>query len=166
MKRYVTGSYRTYEAAARGVDELVHAGFSPSDISVLMSEQTHALHFASEPKTKAPEGAAVGGALGAIAGGLTALASLAVPGGIVVAGPILAALGGAGLGAVGGGLLGGLLGLGIAEHEAKLFSEELGQGGILVAVRARPERVADVERVFARTGALGSQPQGDEARPH
>jgi hypothetical protein len=166
MKRYVTGIYRTYDSAARAVDELVRAGCSPNDISVLMSEQTRALHFAAEPKTKAPEGAAVGGALGAIAGGLTALASLAVPGGIVVAGPILAALGGAGLGAVGGGLIGGLLGLGITEHEARLYSDELRRGGILVAVWARPERVPHFERVLERTGALGPQPEPDPARPH
>jgi hypothetical protein len=151
MKRYVTGIYRSYDSAAHAVDQLVQVGISPDDISVLMTEETRALHFASEPKTKAPEGAAVGGALGAIAGGLTALASLAVPGGIVVAGPILAALGGAGLGAVGGGVLGALLGLGIAEHEAQLYSEELGRGGILVAVRVKPERVAEVERLLARS---------------
>jgi uncharacterized membrane protein len=63
------------------------------------------------------------------------LGIIAVPGiGLVAAGPIIAALAGAGAGAAAGTLVGGLVGLGIPEHEAKVLDDQIRRGGILIAV--------------------------------
>jgi hypothetical protein len=157
MAKTVTGLFRTRGAAAFAVDGLMDAGFSQSDISVLMSDATRGREFAVETGTKAAEGAATGaaagGALGAIAMGLAAIGSLAVPGlGIMAAGPLVAALAGLGAGGALGGLAGGLIGMGIPEHEAKLFAEEVQKGGILVGVQAHDDQAGLAEQVLKESG--------------
>ncbi len=34
MRRYVTGTFPSFQAASHGVDELVRAGISPNDVTV------------------------------------------------------------------------------------------------------------------------------------
>ena len=46
--------------AERGVDALMAAGFSSSDISVLLPQSTSTKEFAHEKHTKAPEGTTTG----------------------------------------------------------------------------------------------------------
>ena len=85
------------------VDDLRTSGFSGNDISVLFPDRTGTRDFAHEKGTKAPEGAAAGvttgGVLGGAAGWLVGIGALAIPGmgPFIAAGPIMAALGGAGL---------------------------------------------------------------------
>lgn len=75
---------------------------------------------------KAAEGAGIGGAIGgslaAIAAAVAAVGTtLTFPGiGLVVAGPMAAAIAGAGIGAVTGGLVGALIGWGIPEERVRL----------------------------------------------
>lgn len=150
MAKQVTAIFDDRESAAAAVDRLMAAGFSRDDISALMSDATRGRHFDVESSTKAPEGAAVGaglgGVLGAIAAGVVAIGTVAVPGvGFFAAGPVVAALAGAGAGGAAGGLMGGLVGLGIPEHEAKLRLDELKKGSILLGVHAHDGR-ADAAR--------------------
>jgi hypothetical protein len=146
--------------AEQAVNALVAQGFLQNDISVLMTGRTRGEHFAIEETTKAPEGIAVGGiaggALGAVAAGLTAVATVAAPGiGLFAAGPIVAALTGIGAGATAGGIIGGLVGLGMKEHEAKLYDDEIRRGGMLVGVRpASPDQAELARRVLRENGAL------------
>ncbi len=158
--RTVTGIFKNREATSRVIDKLVDAGIMRNDISLIMSDQTKSQAFDGiEVKTKAPEGAAAGavagGTLGAIAAGLAAVGSLAIPGvGLLAAGPIVAALAGAGAGAALGGLTGALIGLGIPEHEAKRVSTEIDRGSIVVTVYARDLATSDmVERILENEGA-------------
>ena len=158
MSHLVTGIFTSRESAEHAVDELIHAGFSANDVSLLMSETTQGREFAIRPSTKAPEGAvtgaAIGGALGAIAGGLAAVASITIPGfALVAAGPIVAALTGLGAGAAAGGLTGALVGLGIPEHEAKFYHEEIQRGRILVGVHAQKDRAARAKSIMGTAGA-------------
>ena len=68
--------------------------------------------------------------------------SVSVPGlGIVVAGPIAAAL--AGAGAAAGGVLGALTAIGVPESSAMRYGQEIRSGGILMSVRARDADDAD-----------------------
>jgi hypothetical protein len=157
MAHLVTALFEHRAAAETAVDRLIDAGFSREDISVLMSDATRGREFAIQAESKAPEGAAtgaaVGGVLGAIAAGLVAIGVIAVPGiGLVAAGPILAALAGAGAGGAAGGLIGALVGAGIPEHEAKFFSERLEQGGILVGVYTHNDRVGVAREVLSASG--------------
>ena len=160
MSKSVVGVFRTHDEAASAVDRLLTSGFTRDDISVLMSDTTHGRHFAVKQKTKMAEGAAsggmLGGTLGAVAAGLTAVASVAIPGvGLLAAGPLVAALAGLGAGAAAGGLIGGLVGLGIPEHEAKLYEKEIREGGILVAADVRDSAHSDVARdIFDAAGAV------------
>jgi hypothetical protein len=88
----------------------------------------------------ASEGMAAGGAIGTAVGatlaGIAALGTtIAVPGlGLVLAGPLVAALAGGGAGAVAGGMLGALIGFGIPESNAKAYEEALRRGGVVFGV--------------------------------
>jgi hypothetical protein len=160
MSKNVIGVFRTRDGVNNAVNALLAAGFAQAEISVLMTDNSRGEHFAIEEKTRAAEGAATGGVtggvLGAIVAGLTAVAALSIPGlGILASGPIIAALAGGGAGAAAGGLIGGLVGLGIKEHEAKLFEDEVRRGGMLVGVHVSDHDRAEVaRRVFRDTGAL------------
>ena len=50
--------------------------------------------------------------------------------GLVIAGPLAAGLAGAGAGAATGGLVGALTGTGVPEDEAKIYENEIKDGGI------------------------------------
>lgn len=163
MTRTVTAIFDDLAPAARAVEDLVAAGFDRSQISLVMTDQTRARHFgeidaerAGRPRQSSPVvTTAAGSAIGAIAGALTAIAALAVPGGIAVAGPILAILGGASVGAVGGGVVGALIGAGIPEKEARHYEHHLLHGGILVGVDVQSlERDAQAMRILQNAGAV------------
>ncbi|HKG21678.1 MAG TPA: hypothetical protein VKC34_07245 [Blastocatellia bacterium] len=159
MATLVTGLFNSRPNADRAVEDLVHYGFMRDDISLLMSDATRGREFGMQMATKAPEGAAtgatIGGVLGAIAAGLVALGILAVPGlGLVAAGPIVATLAGLGAGAAAGGLTGALIGLGVPEHEAKFYNEEIERGGILVGVYAHDDRTGQARKILDAAGAI------------
>ncbi|HET9532993.1 MAG TPA: hypothetical protein VFQ92_21740 [Blastocatellia bacterium] len=158
MATLVTGLFSSRANAERAVEDLVHYGWSRDDISLLMSDATRGREFGLAMATKAPEGAAagatIGGVIGAIAAGLVALGIVALPGiGLVAAGPIVATLAGLGAGAAAGGLTGALIGLGIPEHEAKFFNEEIERGGILVGVYSHADRADQARKIMDAAGA-------------
>jgi hypothetical protein len=147
MSKAVTAVYKDRDSARLAIDRLLEAGFSRDDISALTADASlPGRHFGVDTRTKAPEGAAVGaatgGVLGAAAAALVAVGAIAVPGlGLVAAGPILAALAGGGAGGAAGGIIGALAGMGVPEHEAKLYADEIKAGGVLVGVNAHDDRV-------------------------
>ncbi len=75
---------------------------------------------------------------------------MAIPGlNIVVAGAFVSTLAGIGAGATAGGLVGGLVGLGVPEHEAKIYEDEIKDGKILLAVQAENDDQKDqIENIF------------------
>jgi hypothetical protein len=166
----VFGIYQTRAQAERGVDELISAGFSSSDISVLMADADSTREFAHEKSTKAPEGAAAGAATGGAIGGtlglLAGIGSLAIPGvgPFIAAGPIMGALAGLGVGGAVGGLVGALVGMGIPEYEAKRYEGRVKEGGILVSVHCdTSEEVSRAKDVLERTGAQDVSSAGEKA---
>lgn len=151
--RLLTALFRNRQGAERAYDSLKERGYSDEEINVLMSDATRDKHFRDGVETelgnKALEGAgtggAIGGALGAIIGGIAAIGTnVLLPGlGLVVAGPIAAALVGAGAGGATGGLVGALIGWGIPEERAKYYEEGIREGGTVVGVTPRSEEDAD-----------------------
>lgn len=140
---FTTELFKTPEEAEKAYQDALDAGYSPQDINVVMSEDSRKKYYNSvlvKEGSKASEGLGIGGvagaALGGIAGAIAAIGtSLVVPGlGIVIAGPIVAGLAGAGAGGVTGGLVGSLIGWGIPEDKAKVFESEINSGGILLGV--------------------------------
>jgi hypothetical protein len=151
--RMVTGLFPDRESAEAAYGTAAERGYSNKDVDVVMSDDTRQRHFAgagteTELGNKAAEGAGVGGAiggtLGAIAAAVAAIGTtLALPGlGLVVAGPLAAAVAGAGAGAAGGGLIGALIGWNIPEERVKRYEEGVRNGGILMGLRARNEEDA------------------------
>ncbi len=139
MSKVVTALFENHTDAAAALDSLVAAGFDTSNISFIASDDFDADAFTVQTHSKLPEGAAIGagtgGAIGALVAGLTAVGAIATGGaGLLVAGPLVAALAGAGAGAAGGSILGGLIGLAIPEHEIKHYEDALAKGSVLVGV--------------------------------
>ncbi|HKX26940.1 MAG TPA: hypothetical protein VJ302_04525 [Blastocatellia bacterium] len=142
----LTGVFTDRTSAERAYQHLLAGGYNEDDITVLMSDEARIRYFPAPglkgevvgdtvregPGLGAVVGAGAGTALGAIIG---AAVSLAMPGvGLIIAGPLAATLTGATLGGLSGGLLGSLLGIGIPEHKAKHYEEQLKAGNILIGV--------------------------------
>lgn len=137
---HVTATFHTRTAAESALSRLEAIGVHEDQISVLMTEESRGNHFKIEQGTKADEGAAagatLGGIVGAVLGGILAAGTIAIPGlNLVIAGGLAAGLAGLGAGALTGGLVGALIGLGIPEHEAKIYEKEIQEGNILLAVK-------------------------------
>jgi hypothetical protein len=156
----VFGIYPTREAAEECVDALRHHGFRNTDISALFPDNAGTKDFAHEKNTKAPEGATTGATSGAVVGGvlgwLAGIGLLAIPGigPLIAAGPIVAALAGAGAVGITGGIVGALIGFGIPEYEAKRYEGRVKHGGILLSVHCDDNHwVKRAEEVLKQTGA-------------
>jgi len=159
MAKLVTGLFKTKVAAEAAVDALIKRGYTRDDISVLMSDATKNKEFAIQTGTHAADGAGIGGAIGGTVGAvLAAIAAvgtaITLPGiGIVIAGPIVAALAGAGAGGTAGGLIGALVGAGIPEHRAKVYDAGLRSGGILIGVESKSDGEAgQLEKLLDELG--------------
>jgi hypothetical protein len=156
----VFGIYHSPNATERAVDHLLGAGFSHSDISVLLPDDDSIRSWTHEKGTKAPEGATTGVAAGGVIGGtlglLAGVGALAIPGvgPLIAAGPIMAALAGLGVGGAFGGIAGALVGMGIPEYEAKRLVGEVRDGGILLSVHCdTPQEIAAANDALSATGA-------------
>jgi len=138
MKKVLFGLAESEAQAVSIFNQLIGAGFSDSDISILFPDSDATRHFAHEQHTKAPEGAAAGAGGGVVIGGalgwLVGIGTLVIPGAgsFIVADPIMAAL--AGAGAAAGGLTGALIGMGMPEYEARQYEEKMKGGNILISV--------------------------------
>lgn len=160
MTTVVTGLFDSPRQAALAVQTLEAQGIASDDISLITGDRFDRDAFTVETHTKAAEGvgvgAASGGALGALVGGLTAVGTIATGGaGILVAGPLAAALAGAGAGAAAGGVLGGLIGAAAPEHEVKHYEEAFERGSVLVGVTCEEDDEKEVaKRTLKGVGAM------------
>src|SRR5438874_3885763 len=156
----VFGIYPDRPAVEEAVENLRRAGFRTTDISVLFPENQGTKDFAHEKNTTAPEGVTTGTVAGGITGGvlgwLTGIGALAIPGlgPFIAAGPIVAALAGAGAVGVLGGFIGALVGMGIPEYEAKRYEGRIREGGVLLSVHCDSgEWVTRAKDLLTSTGA-------------
>jgi hypothetical protein len=159
-KTAVFGIYQNAKQAERTVDDLLAAGFSNDDISVLLPDNDGTKDFAHDKSTKAPEGTTAGVTTGGIIGGtlglLAGIGVLAIPGvgPFIAAGPIMSALAGLGVGGAVGGLIGALVGMGIPEYEAKRYEGHIKAGGILLSVHCdTSEKITRSKDLLKHTGA-------------
>ena len=152
----MTGLFRDRASAEEAYETLRTRGYGEQDINILMTDDTRKQWYPGDKSdtalgakagTKAMAGAGVGGAIGTTVGALAAVlaatATLAIPGiGLLAAGPVAAALVGAGAGGVTGGVIGAMVGAGIPDDRAKLYDEELKRGGMVMGITPRSDEDA------------------------
>lgn len=154
--RVLTGLFRDRESTESAYNSLRARGYTDDEINVMMSDDTRNKYWGegtpgedTEFGNKALEGtgagAAIGGTLGAIIGGIAAIGTnVLLPGiGLVVWGPLAAALAGAGAGGLTGGLVGALIGWGIPEEHAKHYESGIKEGGTVLGVTPRTDEDAE-----------------------
>ncbi len=154
MTKAIVALYDDLDVAQRVVQELVNAGLSRDNISIVANDVSgeYGKYAAVDPAeghhhVGPAEGSAFGSVVGALTGLLVGLGALAIPGigPVIAAGPLAAGLAGAVTGAVAGGatggIVGGLLSMGVPEEEAKHYAEGIRRGGTLVS--------ANVDETFA-----------------
>lgn len=178
--RFVSGIFDDVEEAERAAQVLEERGYPQDEIVVLLSREARDDYLSTrkvyrdqsgrtylskenvqlEKGSRALEGtgagAMIGGAVGAVAAAVATVGTsvLIPPLGIIVAGPVVAALAGAGAGGAAGGLVGTLVGAGMSEYRAKRIDERLRKGGVVVGVQALDEIEAEeIENDLAGQGA-------------
>ena len=147
--------------------EIKNSGFPMDDVSVVgrnadTADRVAGVEVQNSIDNKADEGAVAGavtgGALGGVTGLLVGLGTLAIPG----VGPVLLAgaaatalattLAGTAIGAGGASLLGALIGLGIPDNDAQIYSDLLEQGYYLVVVDGTETQIRNVGEMLTRKG--------------
>ena len=160
----VVGVFDSMRDAENVLSELESAGFSKDSISIIANKDASGADATGSSSTlgtvekgsNMAADAGIGAALGGVGGLLLSFASLAIPGvgPILAAGPIIAALSGAGIGAVAGGMIGALTESGVPEEEAHYYAEGVRRGHVLVTVRADESNADRARDIMDRFGAV------------
>jgi hypothetical protein len=156
----VMGIYPDRTTVSDAINVLHKTGYRTTDISVLSSDNQGSKDFGLEQHMRALDGAATGAAAGAIVGAALAWfassQNVAIPnlGPLIAAGPVLAALAGAGAGGALGWILGFLAGAFLPEYVAKRYAGRIRRGGILMSVHCdSPEWCNRAKKALKITGA-------------
>jgi hypothetical protein len=158
--RLEVGIFATVEGAKRAVANLLDAGFTKEQITVICSDETKERYFHEfehqEPAgTHVPAATITGGTIGALVGGLSVIASAVATGSLSLwaAGPISAWAGG-----VAGGLVGAMMTRGVEKELADFYQQAVIEGQILVAAEVtdpaqQHPSLSDAARILAEAGA-------------
>lgn len=159
--RFVSAHFSDLDDAVAAARALEKRGYDRERIVVFMSAEQRRHYLTTRPEFDdiesdevvveevgvekgdrtlegAGAGGAIGGSLGAIGAAILAVGTTVVvpPLGIVVAGPVAAALAGAGAGGAAGGLVGALAGAGMSEYRARRFKKLVEEGHLIVGAEA------------------------------
>jgi uncharacterized protein (TIGR02271 family) len=164
MARTINGLFDNRIQARDAVQDLLEAGFTRDDISVMSK------NLEGQPEAKVDyieedgheqvedmaKGAGTGAAIGGAAGLLLGITAIAIPGigPIIAAGPLAALIAGTGVGATIGGFISGLTRLGVDEGEANTYAEGVRRGGTLISVNSPDERADSVVAIMRQHGAV------------
>ena len=166
-RHMVTGIFADGASVERAYDAVTRLGYDKGDINVVMSDATRERYFAEHRPVdidlarKTAEGGELGGPRGGRIGMLLPIlaavgTTVALSGvGLIVAGPIAAALAGAGATGLAAGLIGALADWGIPEARLSQYEAEIHDGGILVGIKTRSQD--DARCIAERWIALGGQ---------
>ena len=174
----VIGLFRDRRDAECAFDAALARGIDASKINLVMSDDTRTRSFPadrppdSELADKAAKGAPdesgggvlggpVGGTVGTIAPVVAAVGvATLLPGlGLVLAGPVAAAVTAAGAVAVAGGLMGAMANWGIPKERIEQFEAGIRDGGILIGVTPRSaDEATEIAHLWQSCGATYVQP--------
>ena len=153
------GIFDSVDDARQAVQELLNAGFTKGQVTVVCSDETKERYFREfehqDPAgTYTPKAAIAGATIGALLGGLTVVASAIATGGLALwaAGPITAWFGG-----VAGGLVGAMMTRGVEKELANFYQQAVISGRILVAAESHDansaQKLATAAKILADCGA-------------
>jgi len=169
----VFGIYPARAAFKEAIEQLRAAGFRNTDVSVVFTEHQGSKDLAHDKATKAPQGSSAGGLTGGAPEWLTGIGALTIPGlaPLVIAGPLVAALAGAGAPGAAGGMVGALAGLGIPQYGAKRYEGRVREGGVLLSIHCDSEDwIKRAKKLLRDTGAQdiasAGEVKGDFANTH
>ena len=134
------GIYTGRSTVSDAINVLQETGHRATDIAVPWTDNQGSKDFAHEKRTKALEDAATGAAAGAMVGAALAwflrvqTVTITGFGPLIAAGPLLAALAGAGACGGVGWIVGLLAGIRMPEYIAKRYAGRIRRGGILLSV--------------------------------
>lgn len=153
MSTLIVGLFSQTTHAAAAVSLLEMQGVDGSQINLVASDSFDKDSFSISVNSKLPEGVALGATTGAavtaLVAGLTGVGAVVSGGlGLVVSGPVVAALAGAGAGAAGGSVIGGLVGASFPEHEVKYMEDAIEKGSVLVGVEYNAETKDLIKETF------------------
>jgi hypothetical protein len=158
--RIVVGVFNSIDDAQRAVEQLEADGFSRDEISFIAnkagaSRRAQMDAAGEDADSDIAADAGIGAALGGVGGLLLSFSGL-IPGvgPVFAAGPIIAALGGAGVGAAAGGIVGALTETGVPEDAARYYAEGVRRGDALIAVRAEGARANQAAKILDHAGAI------------
>lgn len=163
MSKTVIGLFDYEDDAHNAVRDLLKAGFTHEDVSLVANHSESRYGVATTSTVEEPaatdataEGAGAGAVIGGLAGLALGLGTVAIPG----FGPVLAAgwigttLAGAGMGAVAGGLIGALVSAGVPEEHAQTYAEGVSRGGLIVLVRTEDFRAEQAAAILEDNSAV------------
>lgn len=168
LKKTLMGLFSNREDVDATIGDLKDQGFQSDAISVVAKdtivEYAQKDSVGSKIVKDAGSGATTGAAAGGLIGLLVGIGAIVIPGigGLLVAGPIAAALGltgaaamtvsGAVTGALAGGLLGAFMGLGFSESQAKTYETRMKAGDIMLAITLEGAPIDEnvVESIFEK----------------
>lgn len=153
------GIFNTIHGANIAVQDLLEAGFTKDQITVICSDETikevfHEFEHQRPAGSNTKFATATGSVIGiTLIGGLTSIAAVTTGGvGVLAAGGILSCMGG-----VLGGFIGAMMTQGIDKELAIYYDQAVEHGKILVAAQDTSEHQDDrlivAEQVLARAGA-------------
>ena len=148
----ITKVYDRYLQAQNAVKELESEGIPSSEISLLANNSVSELHDDVDDASETGTGAAIGAVAGGAAGLLTGLGLLAIPGlgPVVAAGWFATTALGAIAGGATGGIVGALVGAGVSEEHAHVYSEAVRRGGTLLSVKTPDDQAGRVHAILDR----------------
>ncbi len=162
--REAVGYFVSADTLQAAIDELLSSGYDRAELSLLAAEHAveeklgHKYRKVAEleddpvvPRCCYISTESVGGAEGALIGGLLYVGGVAAAGAIVASGGALAAaITAAAVAGGAGGLIGAVLAKLVGDHHARHLQEHLDHGGLLLWVRTRDagyeKRAADILR--------------------
>lgn len=162
----ITKVYDHYSQAQRAVKELKAAGIASSEISLLANKSVSQELVEVVDASEAGTGLAIGAVAGGAAGLLTGLGLMAIPGlgPVVAAGWLATTAFGAVAGGAAGGIVGALVGAGVSEDHAHVYSEAVRRGGTLVSVKTPGNQIERVHAILDRHQPIDPARQGAEYR--
>lgn len=141
----ISALFHDHQAGHEAIDALEETGVMAHNISFILDQRTYQQQELKKVMgsdylhPEAVHAGKVGGLIGAVVGGLTAITTVLTGGtSLLAVGPFIALLG------LSGGILGALMGSGFTEEEAREVDAKLQEGAALVMVHTSDAKIADM----------------------